>query len=358
MNTTDTEQPRVSIIVPAYQAASHLPSCVEALSHQTAAKDSFEVLIVDDGSSDRTAETPLPQGYRLLHHERNRGAAAARNTGARAARGQVLLFVDVDVVPSEALVEAVLDLFFDPSTGEIRCRAATGCYDPEPANDGWFPRYKALWTWFCWRRTGEARSDSDHLQGALCAISKAIFWQLDGFDEGYLGGSVEDYEFSTRLRSDGSQIMFDARIRGKHRFPGFLTVARNYWARTRMWLRLRFGTQSPRARTPLRSGQANARAGAGALLALAAVVTQTLSFLPIAIDHGSLLQGLALASAVGYLATVSSFLIFALRRHGIPFASYALVVHFALSVVVGIAALSAPLGAGSHRSAATTGTTV
>lgn len=342
----------MSIIVPAYQAAGHLPVCVEALQQQTAPDDSFQVLIVDDGSTDGTAETPLPEEFVLLRHEHNRGAAAARNTGARHARGRVLLFVDVDVVVAPGLVEAALDLFCAAGTSELLCLAATGCYDKVPANDGWFPRYKALWTWFCWDRTGQVTSESDHLQGALCAVSRSLFEEVGGFDEGYEGGNVEDYELSTRLRERGTRIVFDARISGRHRFPGFFTVARNYWARTRMWLRLRLGKQVAGTRSRLSSGQANARSGAAALLALSSVTAHGLAIAPMPVAAAEWACWGAFTCDLAYLATVAPFLVLARRHHGTLFALYALAVNFALSVVIGMAALSAPLGAGTRRNSA------
>jgi len=338
----NAQGPRVSVIVPAYQAEDHLPSCLAALARQTAASSSFEILVVDDGSTDRTAQAALNADVRCLSHERNRGTAAARNTGAREAQAGVLLFLDADVVADEGLVGAVLELFEAESDGEVPCQAATGRYDAEPANEGWFPRYKGLWTWFCWNESAARRGESDHLQGALCAVRRALFWKIDGFDECYEGGNVEDYEFSTRLQQAGVTILFEPRIAGRHYFPGFAAAARNYAARTRMWLRLRFGTRQNDSRVRLGSGQANPRSGAGAVLALLAVAAHV----------GALADSRLLAAALvldlAYFGSVLPFLRAALARQGTAFAVYALAVHFSLSVVVAMAALSTPLGRGSR----------
>ena len=229
----DDRGPGLSIIIPAYAAEGHIQRCLDALATQSAPPSSFEVIVVDDHSPDQSAELAERAGARVVRHQRNRGAAAARNTGASAARAGIFLFLDSDVVPSPDLVVATLHLFEDHKVS-----AATGCYAAEPANDTDFARYKALWTWYCWARSGGVSGRSSHLQGALAAIRAPVFEQLGGFDEAYHGGSVEDYEFSDRLRDEGVDIYFDEQISGRHHFPGYSTCARNYWDRARMWSKL------------------------------------------------------------------------------------------------------------------------
>lgn len=326
--------PFVSVVIPAFAAADHLGACLEALARQSAASDRFEVIVVDDRSPDDTAAIGERAGAHVVRHEQNRGAAAARNSGARAARGEVLLFVDSDVVPEPGLVAAVVHAFEDPAT-----RAATGRYSPEPANPGLFPAYKALWTFWCWETSGAATGQSSHLQGALAAIRKDLFDALDGFDESFVGGSVEDYEISARLRDGGDRVVFCDGMRGRHRFPSFGTVARNYWDRTRMWTRLR------RTQRGFSSGQASRRSAVGALCAFGSAVGHCAA----PVSPG--LLPLAVAADLGWLATAAPFLAFAARRRGPAFALYAAGVHYALGVVVGAAAVSAPLGGGTWRSA-------
>ena len=322
--------PRISVIIPAYQAEDHLGSCLEGLRQQTSGASQYEVIVVDDHSGDQTAEIARSQGVRLLQHEHNRGAAAARNTGAAAALGDTLLFIDSDVVPEPTLIAAVLDLFSSPQDGP---RVATGRYSATPANDTRFARYKALWTWYCWQNSGSQSGESSHIQGALAVIRTSLFRELGGFDETYSGGSVEDYELSLRIREAGETILFDGRIEGRHHFPGFSTCVSNYWDRARMWTRL-----APSGRR-FSSGQANPRAAAASVFALGTVV-----------GHGIPIVGLPLAivSDIGYLVAMGPFLRFVTQREGIPFALYAGAVHWSLSVVVGTAALTSPFGRGSR----------
>lgn len=320
--------PRVSIVIPAFRARRHLPACLEALAGQTADPDAFEVIVVDDASGDGTGHLARQAGVTVLDHERNRGAAAARNTGARAAKGDLLLFVDSDVVPAPGLVAAALRL------ADAGTAAATGRYDPEPAGpDDAFARYKALWTFWCWERSGARSGTSSHLQGALAAVRRDVFEEAGGFDESFVGGSVEDYELSERLREAGHTIKFDDGLRGRHHFPGFGTVARNYWDRARMWKRLRSPGDG------FSSGQASRRAAVSAVCAATAAWSSPA--LPLSLP-------LVLAADAGWLAANAPFLLFVARREGAAFAAWAAVVHFALGVVVGTAAATTPFGRGSR----------
>ena len=332
-----SESPILSVVIPAWNAAGHIQPCLEALAAQRVDPARFEVLVVDDCSPDATAQVAEELGARVVRHEVNGGAAAARNTGARAARGAVLLFLDSDVVPDLDLVAGCIDLFGFGRSVAPAPSVATGRYAPEPANDTPFARYKALWTWHCWEQTGARTGTSSHIQGALAAIGKDLFEELGGFDESYVGGSVEDYEFSLRLRERGLSVAFDDRLRGRHHFPGFGTVARNYWDRARMWARL-----GPKARG-FSSGQASARSAISAVSALGSAAGHAaVPLLPLTLP-------LVAAADLGYALSAGPFLLFVARREGPRFALYAGAVHYALSAVVGAAALSAPFGAGSRR---------
>lgn len=93
------DKPIVSVIVPAFNRALALTSAVESVLRQSFQK--LEIIVVDDGSRDATEETVLRMArfeprIRLIRHESNRGAQAARNTGIRAALGEWIAFLDSD----------------------------------------------------------------------------------------------------------------------------------------------------------------------------------------------------------------------------------------------------------------------
>ncbi|HEC21577.1 MAG TPA: glycosyltransferase [Chloroflexi bacterium] len=93
-----------SIIVPVYNGAETLARCLKPLVEQDYPEECYEVIVVDDGSTDRTSEIARSFPVRLIGLETNRGRVVARNTGARAARFDALLFVDSRVIfPTDGL---------------------------------------------------------------------------------------------------------------------------------------------------------------------------------------------------------------------------------------------------------------
>lgn len=113
---TDTsERPRLSVVVPCYQGEAYVAAALTRLrDHLRAEQDTLgrsEIILVDDGSSDRTAaivETELPE-VRLIRHERNRGKGAAVRTGVLAAEGEFIVFTDADVPYDLQALEPMLD---------------------------------------------------------------------------------------------------------------------------------------------------------------------------------------------------------------------------------------------------------
>ena len=183
-----------SVIVPVYNGAHVLPAsvpCALALS----AVD--EWIWVDDGSTDDTAAlladlTASDGRARILAHERNRGRAAARNTGARAAQSGTLIFLDADVSPASDLALCFAEaLAFGATATVARFVAAEFAADPygeylRRARRG-VPEAAAVGDALPWRF---------FLAGA-CAVRSDALWQAGGFDEAVPYG--EDLALACRL---------------------------------------------------------------------------------------------------------------------------------------------------------------
>ena len=84
----------VTVVIPAWNRARELPAALASVARQTA--QPAEVVVVDDGSTDRTAEVAAAHGARVVRHEENRGVSAARNSGIAAASHDWIAFVDSD----------------------------------------------------------------------------------------------------------------------------------------------------------------------------------------------------------------------------------------------------------------------
>ncbi len=98
--------PFVSVIVPVYNDRLRIRLCLAALLDQTYPRDCYEVIVVDDGSTDGTREVVAAQPVTLLVEPRVRGSYAARNRALREARGEVIAFTDADCIPARQWIAA------------------------------------------------------------------------------------------------------------------------------------------------------------------------------------------------------------------------------------------------------------
>lgn len=198
--------PRLSVIIPTYNRADRVLACVEALCAQTSPPDDFEVIVVIDGSTDRTAEVlsrvRAPFHLRVLWQE-NRGWSAALNRGAAAAEGHVCLFVDDDIVPDPSLVEEHLRAHGREDgivgIGQMTLRI------PEQAD--WFvERYVESWSGH-YARLNDGRPPfwADCYGGNL-SVPRASVLEVGGLPLDLARG--RDIEFGYRLQRAGLRFVY------------------------------------------------------------------------------------------------------------------------------------------------------
>jgi glycosyltransferase involved in cell wall biosynthesis len=113
-------QPEISIIVPTYQAADVIRRCVSALSDQSVARERYEILVVDDGSTDGTVAAARDAGADRVLTLSHGGPAVARNAGVEAAAGDLVLFTDADCVPASDWVEHMIAPFADAEVQGVK----------------------------------------------------------------------------------------------------------------------------------------------------------------------------------------------------------------------------------------------
>ena len=192
-------------MVPALNAAATIEGCLAALAEQTVKPG--EVIVVDDGSTDSTPEIARRMGAEVLTQE-NAGAGAARNRGAKAARGELLLFTDADCAPVRDWVERLADPL--EGDGVVAARGVTASDQPEPA-----ARFAQLEYDEKYRQL--ARHDSVAFVATYsAAYRRDEFWRFGGFDEGFAGATSEDQELSFRLADAGLKIAFVPRAAVRH----------------------------------------------------------------------------------------------------------------------------------------------
>jgi GT2 family glycosyltransferase len=197
---------RCSVIVPVYNGATVIVRCLDALARQTLDAAAYEILVVDDGSTDNTAavvtawQAAHPHQRLTLLQQANAGPAAARNHGAAEASAPLLLFTDADCAPTPTWVEAMAAPFGDPEVA-----GAKGAYVTEQR--GLIPRFV--------QAEYEDRYDRMHGQPQIdfidtysAAYRRTIFLENSGFDPIFTTASVEDQEFSFRLAQKGYRLLF------------------------------------------------------------------------------------------------------------------------------------------------------
>ncbi len=222
----------LSIIIPVYNSKDFMKNLLDSIFRSKSNDlDGMEVIIVDDCSTDNTVEIVKKYPVNLVRLEKNSGPAKARNIGAASAKGDILLFLDSDIILLEGTIEEVENYFRDNPS--VNC--AIGICDKEPINKGNVPRYLAL---FEYVHLKGSKADKVSVFSPRCgAVRTSFFKKLGGFNEVYKGADVEDFEFARRINKIDS-IMLNRKMIVRHRFSTFKKNIKNYFKRTVMWIHL------------------------------------------------------------------------------------------------------------------------
>ena len=223
----------LSIIVPAHDEAARLPATLQALhaaASATVGTGGYEIVVVDDASSDGTGEVASAAGARVLRVE-YRHIAATRNAGAREVRGDTLVFVDADTLVDAALLRAALVAL---EAGAVGGGATVALRGPL----AWHVRAGlAASNWLLRRMRAAA--------GCFVFCRRDAFEAVGGFDEGWY--AAEDIALSRALATQGRFVVLRERVSTSAR------KLRSHPLREHLWLLLRFAV---RGRGLLRSRDA------------------------------------------------------------------------------------------------------
>jgi len=200
--------PFISAVVPVRNGGEYIARCLIALLESE--YEEFEVIVVDDASTDNTVGVCRNTGAKIISLDRQSGPAAARNRGAKSARGDIVLFIDADVVINNDTIELIAKAFTEnPDTS-----AVFGSYDDTPDAPDFISQYRNLLHHYIHQR---AKKDATTFWTGCGAIRKAVFEELGGFDEiRHPVPSMEDIEIGLRMSERGYKIILDKNIQVKH----------------------------------------------------------------------------------------------------------------------------------------------
>jgi hypothetical protein len=200
----------VSFVVPVHNGATHLDTVLTAIIAAASGR-LFEVIVVDDASSDDSAAIALARSHdaalRVIAGD-GHGAAAAINMGVAAAAYPVVCQVDQDVILQPGWLEPLLDALADPEVA-----AAQGYYVVDPAASPW-ARVAGLDLVLRWSRL--ETSGTDHVCTGNTAYQAAALGSVGGFDESL--GYGYDNDMSYRLGARGLRLVLCPAAKAVHRF--------------------------------------------------------------------------------------------------------------------------------------------
>lgn len=191
--------PVVSVIVPVYNGGAAFARCLAAL---LASRDAplWELIVVDDGSTDDSVRQAREAGARILQspHPRS-GPGVARNAGVAAAHGEFVFFVDADVAVAPDTLSRVVATF----RAQPGLAALFGSYYLQPAASNFVSQYKNLFHHYIHQTS---RAEATTFWAGCGAIRRAVFLELGGFDTAYSRPSIEDIELGYRLTRAGYAV--------------------------------------------------------------------------------------------------------------------------------------------------------
>ena len=311
--------PYLSVIVPAHNAVSTLRQALAALESSDLPRHDFEVLLVDDGSTDETSVVAAEFCDMVVRLSgKPHGPAFARNRGVEACRGEVVVFVDADVVVHQDALRRLAERF----RAEPELSSVFGSYDDKPTSPGIVSQYRNLMHHYVHQR---GRGEAETFWAGLGAIRKGDFVEVGMFDEWhYARPQIEDIELGRRLRQHKHRVMLDPDIQGTHmkRWTLRQTLLSDFRHRgvPWMWLLIQEGNPASSSTLNVQSIEKVLTALAAVALVMPALALALQSWWPLVVTA-------AIAALI--LVAKGGFYLFLTRIRGPLFAAAVMPLHLA-----------------------------
>lgn len=202
------KHPLISAITPVYNGGYPFVCCLLAMSRSEFTD--WELIVVDDGSTDESAEIARQFGAKVIRTKGKEGPGAARNLGAKIAEGEYLCFIDADC---EVRHDAIA-LLAEKLKSKSKIDALFGSYDDAPKATNFIAQYKNLMHHYVHQQGSE---DATTFWSGFGVVKRELFLKLGGFDiERYPRPSIEDIELGYRIKQAGSKIYLAKELQVKH----------------------------------------------------------------------------------------------------------------------------------------------
>lgn len=321
--------PFLSVVVPAHNGERVLRETLSALLASDLSRPLWELVVVDDASTDRTAAVAAEYADLVVRlGGRARGPAYARNRGVEASRGDVVVFVDADVVVHADTLGRMARAF----AADAGMAALFGSYDAEPRAPGLVSRFRNLLHHHVHQcGAGEAET----FWAGCGAVRREVLLEVGMMDAWHFARpQIEDIELGRRLRRHGHRIVLAPEVQCTHlkRWTLRNMVVTDFKDRGTPWMRLllREGAAGAPATLNLKRAE-KACTGLVAFTSLALVAAVALGSIAAA--------ALALAAVGGVAALNARFYRFLLRQCGVRFALASLPLHLIFYFTGGVAAI-------------------
>lgn len=325
----NSSKPDVSVIIPVYNAESYISMCLHAL--KASSYSPFETIVIDDGSTDGSVAAAEGFGVRVLKLSGNSGPAVARNEGAAIASGEILLFIDADVLVRGDTVSRVAHTLKE----NPQISAVFGSYDDSPSAPDFLSQYRNLLHHFVHQKS---RSDASSFWSGCGAIRKSVFIEMGGFDrERFSKPSIEDIDLGYRMRRKGHAILLDKDLQVKHlkRWGLISIIKTDVWDRAIPWSKLIIESKRSPRDLNLKTSDRMSTALVGILFLCLLVIVLWL--------FGAVGQKTVLIAAVLAILNISALLVinrelymFFLENRGPAFTLLAVPMHFLYYLYSGV----------------------
>jgi glycosyltransferase involved in cell wall biosynthesis len=224
---------KISIIIPVLNDVEHIGKCLDSIFKSSF--KNFEIIVIDDGSTDGTASEIKKYPCKLIKLK-NMGLSYSRNLGAKKSNANILYFVDSDIVQEKETIKKMVNFLKEHKNAKI----ISARWHKESLSNGFVPEFLSLFNYNCiipWLKTKRIYEGYVCVNTGAFMIRKDTFFEVGGFDNRYKKPGGEDYDFSYRI-SAKYPIYFRPDIIVRHFYKKFFPTVKNTFWRTSEWTRI------------------------------------------------------------------------------------------------------------------------